>query len=310
MENEKLEAITCEAKTKCGTCTSTTNCAWVSKSLENVSNCVYETSLNYFGARKTKDIHIKDSDFCPDNAYGFNPIIQSVPGKVCPLSDIAPWDKCVVGYLDGDSTRRDLSCVGMANCESSCTKHGFKCVQLPAIPPVWNRAGDCCLENMRPDYECQKKDKQKKPTGTNTITQNQELTASEAKDAEQAASPDEGGSPITIAEVHDLPFVDIEELEPETPNEEGQQITKIEEEVPLAVTEAAPFAAIRNEREAGSLRTLTRNAQEVPTYEGWLQDGKPIPENMVFAGGSARFDESTGMLRSDKKVYDILHGTR
>ena len=46
--------------------------------------------------------------------------------------------------------------------------------------------------------------------------------------------------------------------------------------------------------------------QTHPTFEEWVQNGKKLPEGMMFTGGTPWFDESTGQNREDKEVYDML----
>jgi hypothetical protein len=48
--------------------------------------------------------------------------------------------------------------------------------------------------------------------------------------------------------------------------------------------------------------------QTHPTFEEWVQNGKKLPEGMVFTGGTPWFDENTGQNRDDKEVYDMLFG--
>ena len=46
--------------------------------------------------------------------------------------------------------------------------------------------------------------------------------------------------------------------------------------------------------------------QTHPTFEDWVQNGKKLPEGMMFMGGTPWFDESTGQNREDKEVYDMI----
>ena len=46
--------------------------------------------------------------------------------------------------------------------------------------------------------------------------------------------------------------------------------------------------------------------QTHPTLEEWVQNGKKLPEGMMFTGGTPWFDESTGQNRDDKEVYNML----
>jgi len=48
--------------------------------------------------------------------------------------------------------------------------------------------------------------------------------------------------------------------------------------------------------------------EKAPTFEEWVKGGMKIPEDMVFIGGSPRFDESTGKNRSDEEVYKLIFG--
>ena len=48
--------------------------------------------------------------------------------------------------------------------------------------------------------------------------------------------------------------------------------------------------------------------QTHPTFEEWVQNGKKLPEEMMFTGGTPWFDESTGQNRDDKEVYDMIFG--
>jgi hypothetical protein len=42
------------------------------------------------------------------------------------------------------------------------------------------------------------------------------------------------------------------------------------------------------------------------SFDQWVKDGKQIPQDMAFVGGSPSFDESTGKNRSDEEVYKIV----
>ena len=46
-----------------------------------------------------------------------------------------------------------------------------------------------------------------------------------------------------------------------------------------------------------------------PTYEEWVKEGKKIPVEMVFVGGTPWFDETTGENRTSNAVYDMIFGT-
>jgi hypothetical protein len=46
---------------------------------------------------------------------------------------------------------------------------------------------------------------------------------------------------------------------------------------------------------------------EAPTFEEWMKAGKPIPEGMMFTGGTPWFDESTGKNRTPEEVYKMLY---
>ena len=48
--------------------------------------------------------------------------------------------------------------------------------------------------------------------------------------------------------------------------------------------------------------------QTHPTFEEWIQNGKQLPEDMMFIGGTPWFDEFTGKNREDKEVYDMIFG--
>ena len=50
--------------------------------------------------------------------------------------------------------------------------------------------------------------------------------------------------------------------------------------------------------------------QTHPSFEEWVQNGKKLPEEMMFTGGTPWFDESTGQNRDDKEVYDMLFGIK
>jgi hypothetical protein len=43
-----------------------------------------------------------------------------------------------------------------------------------------------------------------------------------------------------------------------------------------------------------------------PSFEEWIQNGKKLPEEMMFTGGTPWFDEFTGQNRDDKEVYNML----
>jgi len=47
-----------------------------------------------------------------------------------------------------------------------------------------------------------------------------------------------------------------------------------------------------------------------PTYEEWVKEGRKIPEEIVFIGGTPWFDETTGKNRSSSAVYDMIFGTK
>lgn len=49
-------------------------------------------------------------------------------------------------------------------------------------------------------------------------------------------------------------------------------------------------------------------AKRVPSFDEWVKAGKPIPNGMVFPGGTPWFDESNGKQRPDKEVYEMIHG--
>lgn len=56
-------------------------------------------------------------------------------------------------------------------------------------------------------------------------------------------------------------------------------------------------------------KLLEEGAQQgIPTFGQWVKDGKPIPPDMVFTGGTPWFDETKGERRSDEEVYEILFG--
>ena len=46
--------------------------------------------------------------------------------------------------------------------------------------------------------------------------------------------------------------------------------------------------------------------QTHPTFEDWVQNGKKLPEGMMFLGGTPWFDEVTGQNREDREVYDMI----
>ncbi len=46
----------------------------------------------------------------------------------------------------------------------------------------------------------------------------------------------------------------------------------------------------------------------VPTFEEWMKDGKKIPADRVFIGGSPWFNEQTGESRTPETVYKMLYG--
>lgn len=50
------------------------------------------------------------------------------------------------------------------------------------------------------------------------------------------------------------------------------------------------------------------DGQSVPTYEDWVAGGQKIPPDMVFAGGTPWFDESTGQKRQPHEVYGMVYG--
>ncbi|MDA8775760.1 hypothetical protein N9N13_08540 [Opitutales bacterium] len=50
----------------------------------------------------------------------------------------------------------------------------------------------------------------------------------------------------------------------------------------------------------------TEEIKEKPSFDQWLQNGKKIPEGMMFIGGSPWFDERTGKNRKPKEVYDMI----
>jgi len=50
--------------------------------------------------------------------------------------------------------------------------------------------------------------------------------------------------------------------------------------------------------------------QTHPTFEDWVQNGKQLPEGMMFLGGTPWFDEFTGKNREDREVYDMIFATQ
>ena len=64
------------------------------------------------------------------------------------------------------------------------------------------------------------------------------------------------------------------------------------------------------DQEDGNGTILAQNNlnRSQPSLDEWLQNGKKIPEDMVFTGGTPWFDESTGQNRKDKEVYDLIFG--
>jgi len=50
----------------------------------------------------------------------------------------------------------------------------------------------------------------------------------------------------------------------------------------------------------------TEEIKEKPSFDQWLQNGKKIPEGMMFIGGSPWFDERTGKNRKPREVYDMI----
>ena len=60
----------------------------------------------------------------------------------------------------------------------------------------------------------------------------------------------------------------------------------------------------------GEVRELVSEAprKDVPTFEQWVADEMPIPEDMVFTGGTPWFDETTGQRRNPREVYEMVHG--
>lgn len=60
-----------------------------------------------------------------------------------------------------------------------------------------------------------------------------------------------------------------------------------------------------------SLVAQTKQAQtadKVPTFDEWVKAGKPLPEGMMFTGGTPWFDERKGQRRSPEEVYRIIYG--
>lgn len=53
---------------------------------------------------------------------------------------------------------------------------------------------------------------------------------------------------------------------------------------------------------------LVAENQSVPSYEEWLAGGQEIPADLVFAGGTPWFDESTGLRRQPREVYEMIYG--
>lgn len=50
--------------------------------------------------------------------------------------------------------------------------------------------------------------------------------------------------------------------------------------------------------------------QDRPSYEAWLQAGKPVPKTMNSVGGSVWFDPTTGKQREPRAVYERIYGKR
>ena len=66
--------------------------------------------------------------------------------------------------------------------------------------------------------------------------------------------------------------------------------------------------AIWTDSEDGNGTVFSQNDlnQTHPSFEEWIQNGKKLPEEMMFTGGTPWFDESTGQNRDDKEVYNML----
>lgn len=46
--------------------------------------------------------------------------------------------------------------------------------------------------------------------------------------------------------------------------------------------------------------------KKVPTFDEWVKAGRPLPEGMMFTGGTPWFNERTGKNRSPEEVYRMI----
>jgi hypothetical protein len=53
---------------------------------------------------------------------------------------------------------------------------------------------------------------------------------------------------------------------------------------------------------------LVTENQPDPSYEEWLVGGQEVPSGLVFTGGSPWLDESTGLRRQPREVYEMIYG--
>ena len=57
------------------------------------------------------------------------------------------------------------------------------------------------------------------------------------------------------------------------------------------------------------LAVLQKEKTRTPTFNEWIRDGKKIPPGMMFTGGSPWFNETTGLNRQPREVYEIIYRT-
>jgi len=69
-----------------------------------------------------------------------------------------------------------------------------------------------------------------------------------------------------------------------------------------------PVQNLQAVRRTLALAEKPQSADRVPTLAEWVQAGKPLPEGMMFTGGTPWFDERTGTKRSPEEVYGIIYG--
>jgi hypothetical protein len=59
---------------------------------------------------------------------------------------------------------------------------------------------------------------------------------------------------------------------------------------------------------AGLMARKDGGKPKVPSFEEWVKEGKPLPEDRMWTGGTPWFDETKGERRSAEEVYEMIYG--